>query len=205
MKAAELAALEALADPRLGPLGSEELSAELARHFPDDVVEVASLAPPDPAELDEARRARPLEWAALTVTQGEVLDAFAEHCREELDEVEVVSEGPTRLELSWRRERSAVELRLGFLFCERLGGEGPLLLLGELRPGLVERFLDDAGARSRIGVYDLVRLEKVNAVRSSVLVFFEWFLRDRYGVKLLPAPAFTQGLVDRGIISLGMG
>jgi hypothetical protein len=35
--------------------------------------------------------------------------------------------------------------------------------------------------------------------------YFEWFLRDAYGVKLLPAPAFTQGLVDRGIISLGMG
>jgi hypothetical protein len=30
-------------------------------------------------------------------------------------------------------------------------------------------------------------------------------LRDAYGVKLMPVPAFTQGLIDRGIISLGMG
>jgi hypothetical protein len=42
-------------------------------------------------------------------------------------------------------------------------------------------------------------------VRSSVFVYFEWFLRDEYGVKLLPSPAFTQGLIERGIISLGMG
>jgi hypothetical protein len=42
-------------------------------------------------------------------------------------------------------------------------------------------------------------------VRSSVFVYFEWFLRDVYGVKVLAAPAFTSGLVGRGIISLGMG
>ncbi len=60
-----------------------------------------------------------------------------------------------------------------------------------------------SGAGSR--VIDLGRLEKINAVRSSVFVYFEWFLRDAYGVKLLPAPAFTQGLIDRGIISLGFG
>jgi hypothetical protein len=33
----------------------------------------------------------------------------------------------------------------------------------------------------------------------------EWFLRDVYGVKLPPAAGFTQALIDRGIISLGMG
>ena len=42
-------------------------------------------------------------------------------------------------------------------------------------------------------------------MRSSAFVYFEWFLRDAYGVKLLPASKFTQGLVERGIISLGMG
>ena len=54
-------------------------------------------------------------------------------------------------------------------------------------------------------VFDPDRLEKTGAVRSSVFVYFEWFLRDAYGVKVLPAPAFTRGLIDRGIISLGMG
>ncbi|MGL6278042.1 MAG: hypothetical protein ACRC50_00610, partial [Gaiella sp.] len=64
---------------------------------------------------------------------------------------------------------------------------------------------DDAALRAHVGILDPVRLEKIAAVRSSVFVYLEWFLRDAYGVKVLPAGAFTAGLVDRGIISLGMG
>ncbi len=45
----------------------------------------------------------------------------------------------------------------------------------------------------------------MNAVRSSVFVYFEWFLRDAYGVKVVASDVFTRGLVDRGIISLGFG
>ena len=130
---------------------------------------------------------------------------FASYCREELDDVEVLDEETSRVELRCKRERSALELRASLLFCDRLAGDGPLLLLADLGDGVVERFLDDEGLRSAVAVYDLARLQKVNAVRSSVFVYFEWFLRDAYGVKLLPADAFTRGLVDRGIISLGMG
>jgi hypothetical protein len=39
----------------------------------------------------------------------------------------------------------------------------------------------------------------------ALAVFLEWFLRDAYGVKVLASAAFTQGLVSRGVISLGMG
>ncbi len=147
-------------------------------------------------------RERTIEWAALTVTQGEVLDAFAVYC-EGLDDVTVEEQTPTRLVLAWKgRERSAVELSGEIPAAVP---EEPTLLLTELTDELVVRMLDDAGLRARLAVYDLVRLEKINAVRSSVFVYFEWFLRDLYGVKLLPANAFTQGLVERGIISLGMG
>ena len=145
-------------------------------------------------------RLRRIEWAASTLTQGEVLDGFAAHC-DELDDIDVLERSAWRLVLSWRgRERSAVEL------AERLpeDGDATLVLTG-LDGGLVARFLDDADLRARVAVYDLARLEKVNAVRSSAFVHFEWFLRDEYGVKVLPADAFTQGLVARGIISLGMG
>ena len=145
-------------------------------------------------------RDRRIEWAALSVTQGEVLDAFATYCRDALDDVEVLAEEPARLELAWKRERSAVEV------TDKLpDGEEPTLVLTEITDALVAGLLDDAQLRARIAVYDLARLEKVNAVRSSVFVYFEWFLRDVYGVKVLPANAFTQGLVERGIISLGMG
>jgi hypothetical protein len=145
-------------------------------------------------------RDRRIEWAAMSVTQGEILDAFAAYCRDALEDVEVLAESPALVELAWRRERSAVEV--ADALPER---DEPTLVLIELTDALVARLLDDASLRARVAVYDLARLEKANAVRSSVFVYFEWFLRDLYGVKVVASDAFTRGLVDRGIISLGFG
>jgi hypothetical protein len=191
-------AAEALADPRTGAVPGQELEAELLRWDPG--ADEAELA-----DLDELRRGREIAWATRTLTQGEILDAFSAYCRDELDDVEVLESAPSRLTLGWRRERSTIELRLGFAFCERLADGGPAMLLGPIGPKAVERFLDDESLRSRIALLDLARLEKIAAVRSSVFVYLEWFLRDTYGVKILPESAFTTGLVERGIISLGMG
>jgi hypothetical protein len=193
------AVAEALADPRIGLVAPEELEAERVRW--DGVDEAAA----NEAEVDGVRRDRTIEWATRTLTQGELLDAFAAYCADELDDIEVVEHAPSRLALGWRRERSTIELRAGLLFCERLAADGPVLVLGPIGPKAVERFLDDAALRSRVAVLDPDRLEKIAAVRSSVFVYFEWFLRDAYGVKVLAEPAFTRGLVERGIISLGMG
>jgi len=190
------AAAEALGDPRLGPITDDELEAELARWDPVEA---------DEAELESVRRDREIEWAAETVTQGEVLDAFADYCDRELEDVEVLERTSIRLALGWRRERSTIELRAGLAFCDRLAAEGAALLLTPIGPQTVERFLDDEALRSRVALLDLTRLEKIAAVRSSVFVYFEWFLRDVYGVKVLAESGFTQGLVARGIISLGMG
>jgi hypothetical protein len=192
------AIVEALADPRIGDVTEEEIAAEAARW---DEPELEA----DEGDLDEIRRGRPIEWATQTVTQGEVLDAFRDYCRDELDDVHVLEATPSRLALGWRSERSTVELRAGYLFCDRLAVDGPALLLGPIGPKAVERFLVDETLRSRVALLDLERLEKIAAVRSSVFVYFEWFLRDAYGVKILPEQTFTTGLVERGIISLGMG
>lgn len=61
-----------------------------------------------------------------------------------------------------------------------------------------------AELRSRVTVWDMATLTKVAAARTSVGVHFDWFLRDVYGAKTLPARSFTEGLLARGIISLGM-
>jgi hypothetical protein len=192
------AAAEALADPRTGAVAGPALDAELARWD-------AGEDEPEWTDLDGLRRSRAIEWATRTVTQGEILDDFAAYCRDELDDVDVLESAPSRLVLGWRRERSTIELRLGYAFCERLAEEGPALLLGPIGPKAVEHFLEGEALRSRIALLDLARLEKIAAVRSSVFVYFEWFLRDTYGVKILPESTFTSGLVERGIISLGMG
>lgn len=222
-----LAALEALADQRLaGESGipEGELAAELARRFPassfpavrGELLAAGAQAdagalrlPPEEASfaraaLAQAAGARPVEWATRRLTQGEIFGAFEAHCRDELDDVEVAEPRPGGFTARWRREETQAELRFGTLFLERLPG-GPWLLLGAIDDALCERYLDDADLRARVSVWDATRLEKIAAVRSSVLVYFEWFLRDAFGVKVLPAEAFTTGLVVRGIISLGMG
>lgn len=154
------------------------------------------------------RTERRIEWAAQTVTQGELLAAFADHCERELEDVEVVERTADLLVARWRRETSRIELRAGFLGFEQLASETPTMLLGDAEPDadrLVAAFVDHADLRSRLVVCDLGRLERIGAVRSSVFVYLEWYLRDAYGVKLLPAVAFTQGLINKGVISLGMG
>lgn len=145
-------------------------------------------------------RDRAIEWATQTLTQGEILDAFCIYC-EGIDDIQVLEHEALFLRLSWRgRETSTVEI------AETLPAAGdPTLVLAEITDALAERFLDDEELRGRVAVYDLAQLAKINAVRSSSFVYFEWFLRDLYGVKILAANAFTQGLVARGIISLGMG
>jgi len=156
----------------------------------------------------EAAVGRRIEWATRTLTQGDVLTAFAAHCREQLDDVEVLDAGPAHLDARWRKEASRLELCPDLAARARATVGVPTMLLGDLGTGLdalAERFASEAELRNRLALIDLARLEKISAVRSSVFVYFEWFLRDEYGVKLLPATAFTMRLVSKGIISLGFG
>ena len=191
----EAAALEACLDARLGP----EQAGPIA----------GSLAGADAIDLAPFTVERPIEWAARTLPQGEILAGFAAHCRDELDDVEVAEEAPALLVARWRRETSRLELRAGLVAFERLASADPTMLLTDLDQAdvdaLAARFVAEPALRNTLAIYDLGRLEKIGAVRSSVFVYFEWFLRDAYGVKLLTSAAFTQGLIARGVISLGFG
>lgn len=157
---------------------------------------------------EQAAAGRTIEWATRTITQGDVLAAFAAHCEDELEDVGLAELGPAFLVATWRRETSRIELRERIAVEELVAAETPTLLLGEFPADLdplVDAFVSNEGLRSRVALVDLVRLEKISAVRSSVFVYLEWFLRDEYGVKLLPAGEFTRRLIDRGVISLGFG
>ena len=203
-----LPVLEALADERVGGLPAADVPRAMTA-----LVEVhdgvARLREPWRGEvvaaLEQARRSRTVDWVGRPIGQGEILDGFARHCEEELDEVELLGAEPSRLKLRWRRELAAVELRAGTVACERLPDDHLLLLLTSLSETSIARLAEDQRLARRLAVCDLVRLEKINAVRSSVFVYFEWFLRDAYGVKLLTAAEFTRALVTRGVLSLGMG
>ena len=54
-------------------------------------------------------------------------------------------------------------------------------------------------------VFDPDRLEKTGAVRSSLFVYFEWFLPRQLRGEGASQPGIHPGAVDRGIISFGMG
>ena len=205
----QAAALEAVLDERIGLL-PEDLEPETRTGLDELGLLDSACRNEAEAAVAEAAAARAFTWGTSRLTHGELLQAFTAHCADELDDLEVEESTPTLLVARWRRETSRVELRAGLTGIAGLASETPTLLIADagddagVQP-LLESFLADGELRSRVLVFDPDRLEKTGAVRSSVFVYFEWFLRDAYGVKVLPAPAFTRGLIDRGIISLGMG
>jgi hypothetical protein len=203
VESTELAVLEALADPRIAgserSLSVDELEAEVASILPgaswqsveeQGLVEQwgdrVQLVVDGGSTLDELRAGREVEWPPRSVRLGELLDAFAERCRE-APGVEVLEQEPSRLVLRRGQERARLELRAGFLFCDRLAGDEPLLLIGELTEGIVERFLAPGEVRSSFAAYDPLRLQKVVVADSDVFSEFESFLRETYGVEFVQA------------------
>jgi hypothetical protein len=132
-----------------------------------------------------------------------VLDGFCRHCADELADVEVLEVRPDAIVVRWRREIASVELR-ATPETDPVP-ERPLLAIAPLNGAVISRLLEDERLRAQLGVYDLARLEKASAVRASVFTYFEWFLREAYGIKVTASSSFTAGLVERGILSLGMG
>ena len=133
----------------------------------------------------------------------EVLAAFHQHAEHDLADVDVLEAAPAALVLQWRREIVDVQLRPA-LEDEPVPPR-PVLVIAPLETGFITRLLDDERLRAHLGVYDLQRREKASAVRSSVFTYFEWFLQESYGMKVVASSSFTAGLVERGILSLGMG
>ena len=91
---------------------------------------------------------------------GDLFDAQTKHFGDELDEVDLHAATPTALDVAWRRERATVELRAGFLECERLGAERAAIVLGPLDDALSERLAAEPKLRERLIVYDLAALSK---------------------------------------------
>jgi hypothetical protein len=133
----------------------------------------------------------------------DVLAAFHDHARDDLHDVEVLEAGPSALVLRWRRDVVDVQLR-PTLENEPVP-QRPLLAIAPLESAVITRLLDDERLRAHLGVYDLARREKASAVRSSIFTYFEWFLLEAYSMKVVASSSFTAGLVERGILSLGMG
>ena len=70
---------------------------------------------------------------------------------------------------------------------------------------IADHFARSRALRQRVALYDLDRSQKINLTRSDVFVFFERYLRRVHGLRISPAPALTQSLVDGGLLSLEKG
>ena len=88
---AQAATLEALLDEGVGVLPAGAVTDAIVEELRADGLLEPARRDALLAELEARALARPLEWATVTVTQGELLAAFTSHCAEELDDVEVVS------------------------------------------------------------------------------------------------------------------
>lgn len=53
----------------------------------------------------------------------------------------------------------------------------------------------------RVGIYDLSAGVKMSVVSNPLFALFEWFLRDEYGWRSVPSPAFTRALVRTGLLA----
>jgi len=137
------------------------------------------------------------------VNPVDVLAAFHEHAREDLHDVDVLDAGASALTVQWRRD--VVDVQLRPTLADEPVPARPLPAIAPLESAVITRLLDDERLRAHLGVYDLARREKASAVRSSIFTYFEWFLLEAYGAKVVASSSFTAGLVERGILSLGMG
>jgi hypothetical protein len=70
---------------------------------------------------------------------------------------------------------------------------------------VTEQLCSQPGLRYRLALCDLDQAQKMNLTRSDLFVYLERYLRRAHGLRLIPAPTFTQGLVDRGLLSLDKG
>jgi hypothetical protein len=156
-------------------------------------------------EVDDVRR-RAVPWPTGPVSCGAVLDGFAAHCRDELADVELLEQGPHRLRLRWRDQTVDVALRADPRGCDRLPAEHPwLLVVASIPDDFVDWFVDRPGLADRMAIYGLDTRRKLSIVRATVPVYFEWYLREAYRVRMAADPGFTVALLSRGVISTGMG
>ncbi len=170
-----------------------------------------TLRPTLAAELDSYINSYSLQLPESAVQFRELLDDFTGFCQ---------SEWPGRLEMDpetavWGGRAFMCEGRRHFLLLRpsplwlNAHPESYTLLLCHLPAAsiepITEQLVSQPGLRYRLALCDLEQAHKMNLTRSDLFVYLERYLRRIHGLRLAPAPTFTDGLVDRGLLSLDKG
>ena len=163
------------------------------------------------AELDRYINSYSLQLPKSAAHFRELLDDFFGFCQ---------SEWPGRLEMdpgtvAWggraficEGRRHWVLLRPSPLWLNAHTESYTLLLChlpaASIEP-ITEQLVSQPGLRYRLALCDLEQAHKMNLTRSDLFVYLERYLRRIHDLRLAPAPNFTDGLVDRGLLSLDKG
>ena len=139
---------------------------------------------------------------------AELLSAFDTYCLQELS-------GPTPakdLPCLWggaaytSANRTHLLLFRPFPLCLQVHSEHYILLICQWPQNgleaIVAQFVERPSLRQRVALYDLGRGQKMNLTRSGLFVHFERFLRWTYGLRIVPSPELTQGLINAGLLVL---
>ncbi|NIQ39464.1 MAG: hypothetical protein GTN81_12865 [Proteobacteria bacterium] len=143
---------------------------------------------------------------------GALLDGFSKYC---LSELRVTLAEGNQLTPPWGGRAYTSAGQVHYLLLRpyplylRTHTDAHTLTLCELPDegitAMTDHFARSKALRQRLALYDLGRCQKINLTRSDVFVFFERYLRRVHGLRIAPAPALTQSLVDGGLLSLEMG
>jgi hypothetical protein len=146
------------------------------------------------------------------LTLGALIEGFLQYFRDEgMGQIEIVdstSEVVGGRVLRFRERTHWLLLRPSFLKLN-VPQEGYLLVFCAIAEGAIEAIadalVDKANLRNRLTLCDLERAQKVNLTHNDLFVYFERYMRHVHGVRLAPVPAFTQALIDRGLLTLEKG
>jgi len=163
-------------------------------------------------ELERHLGELPVQLPGETLCLDELLDDFAEY-----QVYEPASAAPTDRPVAagWpgRKFASAGRWHLvlprPFPLCLKAHPDAFIVMLCRLPedgwPAIAAGFVASPALRARVAIYDLAAGHKANLTRSEPAVYFERYLQREWGVRLTPAPAFSQGLIDGGLLSLRQG
>lgn len=141
-----------------------------------------------------------------------LLKGLLQYCREEgigkIEVMETMAEVVGGWVLHFRERTHWWLLRPSFLNLN-VPEEGYLLVFCPIAEEAIESIADwlvaKANLRHRLTLCDLEHAQKVNLTHNDLFVHFERYMRHVHGVRLAPVPAFTQALIDRGLLTIEKG
>lgn len=163
-------------------------------------------------KLGEHLETTPLRLPDKQINLRALLERLLQYCREEgigqIEVIDSISEVVGGRILRFRERTHWLLQRPSFLNLN-VPEEGYLLVFCPIAEEAIESIADwlvaKANLRHRLTLCDLERAQKVNLTHNDLFVYFERYMRHVHDVRLAPVPAFTQALIDRGLLTLEKG